>query len=103
MNYRGMHVRQAEDVRRILAAVDALLAPLGHRVHSIVNYEGFKVDDDATTAYMDAVKYVQERYYLSVARYTSNAFLRLKLGHDLAARQLDGHVYGSASEAAGSR
>jgi propionate CoA-transferase len=103
MNFRGMHVRSTEDVARIVAAVDALLAPLGRRVHSIVNYEGFRVDDDVAPAYMDAVKYVQERYYLSVARYTSNAFLRLKLGADLAARALDGKVYSSAAEAAAKR
>jgi hypothetical protein len=30
-------------------------------------------------AYMDAVKYVEERYYLKVTRYTNSGFLRLKL------------------------
>jgi propionate CoA-transferase len=103
MNFRGMQVRSAEDVKRIVGAVDALLAPLGRRVNSIVNYDGFKVDDEVAATYMDGVKYVQERYYLKVARYTSNAFLRLKLGHDLAARELDGQVFGSASEAAARR
>ncbi|MGH8760866.1 MAG: acyl CoA:acetate/3-ketoacid CoA transferase, partial [Burkholderiales bacterium] len=55
MNYAGMRVRNAEDVGTIVAAVDRLLEPLGKRVNSIVNYEGFAVDDDAMEAYMDAV------------------------------------------------
>lgn len=32
-------------------------------VNSIVNYEGFTVEDEATEAYMDAVRYVEKKYY----------------------------------------
>ena len=67
MNYAGMRVRNATDLDAIARAVDALLGPLGKRVNSIVNYEGFTVDDDVIDAYMDAVKYVEKTYYLSVA------------------------------------
>ena len=59
MNYAGMRVKHAEDVATIIAAVDKLLEPLGKRVDSIVNYEGFTVDDEAMDAYM-AVRYVEQ-------------------------------------------
>lgn len=99
MDYARMRVKNAAEVAEILAAVDRLLSPLGKRVNSVVNYEGFVVDDDAASAYMDAVKYVEDRYYLKVSRYTSNAFLRLKLGRELEERRLTSTVFESAVEA----
>lgn len=92
MNYAGMRVRTSQDVRTILDAVDKLLGPLGQRVHSIVNYERFACDDEALEAYFDAVQYVERTYYLSVRRYTSGAFLRHKLGTELAKRSITSEV-----------
>ncbi|CAG0988529.1 Caffeate CoA-transferase [Burkholderiales bacterium] len=99
MNYAGMRVRTEADIRSILDAVDRLLAPLGRRVISIVNHDRFSVDDDVISAYMDAVKYVEERYYLKVTRYTNSGFLRLKLGKELENRRLSSRVFESAAEA----
>ena len=99
MNYAGMRVRTEDDIRTILDAVDRLLAPLGRRVNSIVNYDRFVVDDDVTDAYMDAVRYVEERYYLKVTRYTNSGFMRLKLGKELENRKLSSRVYETAEEA----
>jgi len=99
MNYAGMRVRSEDDIRVILDAVDRLLAPLGKRVNSIVNYDRFVVDDDATDAYMDAVRYVEEKYYLKVTRYTNSGFMRMKLGKELENRKLSSRVFESAGEA----
>jgi propionate CoA-transferase len=99
MNYSGMRVRGEEDVRTIRAAVDRLLAPLGARVNAIVNYEGFSVDDDAMHAYMDAVKYVEEKYYLKVSRFTNSGYLRLKFAKELERRQLTSRVFETRREA----
>jgi len=100
MNYAGMRVRSEGDIRMIVDAVDALLRPLGKRVHSVVNYERFSCDDDVFDLYVDAVKYVEETYYIDVKRYTSGAFLRHKLGSELAKRQLTSEVLGSPHPAA---
>jgi propionate CoA-transferase len=51
MNYAGLRVRSQEDLDAIGDAVDGLLAPLGRRVHSVVNYERFVCDDDVVDAY----------------------------------------------------
>lgn len=101
MNYSGMRVRSEQDVRDIIAAVDGMLGPLKKRVHSIVNYERFSCDDDVFAAYVDAVKYVEQTYYLSVRRYTGNAFLRHQLGSELAKRQITSEVMASAEGARG--
>jgi propionate CoA-transferase len=99
MNYSGMRVRSEDDIKTILAAVDRLLEPLGRRVNSIVNYEGFSVDDDAMAAYMDAVKYVEQKYYLKVSRFTNSGFLRLKFAKELERRQLTSRVFETRQEA----
>jgi propionate CoA-transferase len=99
MNFAGMRVRTAEDATVIVAAVDRLLGPLGRRVNSIVNYEGFTVDDEATEAYMDAVRYVEKKYYLKVSRFTNSGFLRMKLGKELERREVSTRVFETRREA----
>ena len=101
MNYAGMRIRDETDIQMILRAVDALLAPLGRRVHAVVNYERFSCDDDVFTKYVDAVEYVEAAYYLDVKRYTSGAFLRHKLGSELAKRDITSEVLVSRKAAAG--
>lgn len=99
LNYAGMHVRTEEDLRRIKDAVDRTLEPLGRRVHSIVNYDSFVADPDILDKYADLVKYVEERYYLNVSRYSTSGFLRLKLGAELRKRRLSSHVFETRREA----
>jgi propionate CoA-transferase len=90
MDYSGLHVRSPDDVIEILQVVDALLGPLDGRVKAVVNYDRFHVDEAALDAYADAVRYVQDTYYLDgeVTRHTTNAFMRLKLGKELAKRDI---------------
>lgn len=100
MNYAGMRVRNEADIRTIVDAVDALLGPLKGRVHSVVNYERFSCDDDVFGTYADAVKYVEQTYYLDVKRYTSGAFLRHKLGSVLAQREITSEILDAEKPAA---
>jgi propionate CoA-transferase len=65
----------------------------------VVNYDRFVCDDDVLPQYMEAVRYVETRYYLKVSRYTNSAFLRLKLGKELDSRKLSSRVFESANEA----
>ncbi len=92
MNYSGLRVRDGADLKVMGDAVDALLGPLGQRVHSIVNYERFTCDDDVFDEYIELVKRVEETYYLSVKRYTSGAFLRHKLGTELEKRHISSEI-----------
>ena len=95
MNYAGLRIRDVHDIETIVEAVDRLLEPLGKRVYSIVNYERFSCDNEVFDQYVDAVKYVEQKYYLGVKRYTSGAFLRHKLGTELAKRHIMSEVLGS--------
>ena len=100
LNFAGMRVRNEADLAAIKKAVDGTLEPLGKRVYSIVNYERFVADDDIVDKYMDLVKYVEDKYYISVARYTNSGFLRLKLGKELDKRRVSSRIYESREEAA---
>jgi propionate CoA-transferase len=95
-----MRIRSADQIERIKAAVDTLLEPVGHKVNSVVNYDRFDVADDLLEVYADAVRYVEQTYYLKVARYTTSGFMRLKLGKEFRERSLASELYGSADEAA---
>ena len=100
LNFAGMRVRNEADLAAIKEAVDGALEPLGKRVYSIVNYERFVADDDIMDKYMDLVKYVEDKYYLSVSRYTNSGFLRLKLGKELGERKVSSKIYETSEEAA---
>jgi propionate CoA-transferase len=99
MNYSGMRVRTQADLDRIKLAVDGLLGPLDTKVYSIVNYDRFEADPDIMAAYLDLVRYVEERYYIAVSRYTNSGFMRLKLGSELDKRKVSSRVFESSSEA----
>jgi len=45
------------------------------------------------------VKYVVSEYYSDVTRYTTSAFLRMKLGDELKKRHLAPHIFQSGEEA----
>ena len=100
LNFAGMRVRNEADLAAIKEAVDGALEPLGKRVYSIVNYERFVADDDIMDKYMDLVKYVEDKYYISVSRHTNSGFLRLKLGKELRKRKVSSKIYETSEEAA---
>jgi hypothetical protein len=77
-------------------------AAVGHKVNAIVNYDRFSIASELIDAYIGMVKGVMERHYHDVTRYTSNTFLRMKLGEALEKRQIPPHIYKSANEAQGS-
>ena len=83
INFEKMRVRTPEDVARIRSQVEQICAPLGRRVDVIVNYDGFRLDEDVAADYAAMVAHLEERYYRKVTRYSGSAFLRMKLGETL--------------------
>ena len=49
--------------------------------------------------YLDLVKYVEDRYYLRVSRYTTSGFMRLKLARELDKRHVTSEVYETRKQA----
>jgi len=99
VNFEGLQIRSMKDIEEIRAQTEAILVPLGRKVDAIVNYDNFSILPELVDAYADAVKYVVSRFYENVTRYTTSAFLRMKLGDGLKARGFASHVYESREEA----
>ena len=99
INFERLSVRSMEDVERIRRLVAERLSPLGRRVYAIVNYDDFSIQPEMLDAYAAMVSDLTERFYSGVTRYTTSAFLRMKLGGALTGRGLAPHVYESAEEA----
>ncbi|MCZ6533032.1 MAG: acyl CoA:acetate/3-ketoacid CoA transferase [SAR324 cluster bacterium] len=99
LNFAGLRVRSSQDVAEIKEAVESRMIAIGQRMHSIVNYDSFVIDEDVMDEYADLVKYIDDNYYLSVARYTTSAFMRMKLGGELGKRKLSPYIYETEDEA----
>jgi len=99
INFEGHVVRNHKDVERIRHIVDAMLGSSKRKVYAIVNYDNFSILPDVIDEYTAMVRDVVERHYSGVTRYTTNGFLRAKLGEALSRRAVAPHIYESADEA----
>lgn len=99
VNFENLRVRSQEDVERLRALVTARLSPLGRKVFTVVNYDGFSIPPELMDDYLAMVKDLMARFYRGVTRYTTSAFLRAKMGEALGARGLSPYIYESAEEA----
>jgi propionate CoA-transferase len=98
-NFQGLRVRTGKDVAEIRAAAERLCAAVGRKVNVVVNYDDFQIDEAVVDEYAAMVKDLSDRYYLRVARYTTSAFMRLKLGEALERRGVSAHIFETAREA----
>jgi propionate CoA-transferase len=99
LNFEGLSIRSQGDIERVRQAVVEKLAPLGHRVDAIVNYDRFSIPPELVDDYIDMVKVLMETCYHNVTRFTSNTFLRAKLGEALAKRKIAPRSFETAAEA----
>jgi propionate CoA-transferase len=88
-----------EDIRH---AAEALCKPIGKKILVVVNYDNFQIDEAVVDDYSAMVKALSDQYYTDVSRYTTSAFMRLKLGEALEGRGLAAHIYETPQEAMGS-
>ena len=99
LNFEGLHIRNAHDIQRVPEAVERCCRPLGRRVEVVVNYDAFRIAEEMVDGYTAMVRDMGDAYYTKVARYTTSAFLRMKLGDALSRRDLAPHIYETRAEA----
>jgi len=92
INFEGFQVGTTADVDLVRREIEARCKAIGRKVALVANYDGFYLDPMASDAYFSMITYMQNRYYSSASRYTTSAFMRLKLGAGLAERNLAPHV-----------
>lgn len=99
VNFEGYSVKTSDDIAEIIKFVTDTLSPIGKRVYTIVNYDNFFINQDLIDEYTQMIKELVEKYYISTTRYTTSAFLRLKLGDALMKRNLAPHIYETGEQA----
>jgi propionate CoA-transferase len=98
-NFQGLRVHSKKDVEDIRHATETLCRPIGHKIAVVVNYDDFQIDEGVVDDYSAMVKQLTDQFYTNVSRYTTSAFMRLKLGEALEARGLAAHIYETPQEA----
>ena len=93
LNFEGMRVRTAKDVKDIEIAVEGRCREIGHRVPVVVNYDNFRIDPELVDTYAAMVRHMEETCYTQVSRYTGSAFLRLKLADALERAGVKPHLF----------
>src|SRR5919199_450720 len=83
LNFEGFQVRSIEDVDLVRREVERQCRAIGRKVALVVNYDGFYLDPALSDAYFSMIAYMESRYYSSASRYTTSAFMRMKLGAGL--------------------
>lgn len=78
INFEGLSVDNLDDVKAIEDQVTALLAPLGHRVAVVVNYDSFTILPSQLDAYTTMVQRLKRRFYSRVTRYGTGGFLKAR-------------------------
>jgi len=98
-NFEGMAIRSAEDIDSVRRVFDSLCNKVGRKLALIVNYDGFQLDEALTDDYFDMVAELQAKHYTTATRYTTSAFMRMKLGASLPSRDAAAHVFETHAEA----
>ncbi len=99
VNFEGYSIKSSLQVQKIREAVENILLPLERRVYAIVNYDNFSIAPDLVDEYTDMVKYLMENLYSGASRYTTSAFIRIKLGDALKKRDVAPRIFETLEEA----
>ena len=99
LNFEGLQVRTEEDVDRVRSTVERRCEDIGRRVGVMVNYDGCRIDPAVLDVWAAMVRHLEETRYTQVTRYTTSAFMRMKLGEALSRRNVAPHIFESREDA----
>ena len=99
VNFEGLIVNTPDEAEKLAGFLDRRLHELGRQVNLIVNYDNFELGRPAAPRFFEMVREHERRYFLSSTRYSTDAFLRRKLGRAFAEARLSQQMYRSFEEA----
>jgi propionate CoA-transferase len=99
LNFEGMYVRVAEDVKAIWNICEERCRAAGKRVGVVINYDRFRINQEMYDAYAEMDRYFLAHYFTDITRYATSAFLRAKLGEAFSQRNIAPHVFERREEA----
>lgn len=99
INLEGWSVRKKTDISDLREVLIAACEDADKRVNAVVNHDGCRIADDLNDDYTEMIDGMLRHYYASTARYSTAAFMRLKMQDDLSKRGTQPHIFESAQEA----
>ena len=99
LNLEGWSVRKKGDIADLQKVLVDACVKAGRRVNAVVNHDGCRIAEDLYDDYADMIQYMMQHYYKTTARYSTSAFMRLKMQEALSRRGLQPHIFESADEA----
>ena len=98
LNFEGLHLRDLSQLEALRDAVTAKCQTIGKRMAVVVSYDQFVLDPGLETAYAATVADLERDCYGAVSRYTTSAFMRLKLAQVIT-REVQPHIFESLQDA----
>ena len=95
----GYRVQNQADVEAIREGVFAIFARVGRRFSAIINYDSSDIAPDMADEWFSMAADVERTCYDHVSRYTTSAFMRLKLGDALSRRNVAPHIFETSADA----
>jgi propionate CoA-transferase len=95
----GLHIKTRDDVDRVRRVMEDRAHEIGKKFALVVNYDGFMIDAAVSDTYAAMVRYMEMHYYTTAVRYTTSAFMRMKLGDALSRRRVASHIFETRDEA----
>ena len=99
LDFSSLELETIEDVDNIKRVVEEVCKKVGRKVNAIVNYNGFRLDDNIFDAYMEMGEFVISNYYHRVARHNTNEKTRSKFDNEYRRRELAANIFASREEA----
>ncbi|MGQ0671303.1 MAG: acyl CoA:acetate/3-ketoacid CoA transferase [Hyphomicrobium sp.] len=99
LNLEGWSVRKKADVADLKKVLIDACVKAGRRVNSVVNHDGCRIAEDLYDEYAGMIEHMLKHHYLTTTRYTTSAFMRMKMQEALSKRGLRPHIYERAEDA----
>ena len=99
VNFEGLTLDRPEEAEELARFLNRRLHALDRRVNLIVNYDNFELGRAAAPRFFEMVREHERRYFLSSTRYSTDAFLRRKLGRAFAEARLSQRFYRNFEDA----
>lgn len=93
VNLEGWNARNKKDIDELRKTLIEASDKVGKRVNSVVNHDGWKINESLYDDYAEMIEYMSKHYYLTTTRYATSAFARLKMKEALSKRGLQPHVF----------
>jgi propionate CoA-transferase len=99
VDFEGLALNTPAEAEALAAFLGGRLDDLGRRVHLVVNYDNCDIARAAAPRFFQMVREHEQRYFLSATRYSTDAFMRRRLGREFADAKLSQRIYRSFEDA----